>query len=152
MPTATRKAAGYCTCCAANWAKLLSGKAFRAYYAKYDGGNANTDDLRAEMEKASGQNLEQFFKQWVYTAGAPHLNITWRYDAIKKAADLTITQKQAALFDFPLEVSIDGKQHTLSVKNKITTLTIPLKMKPTSVIADPNVNLLAAIDAKEAIQ
>ncbi|HTD41718.1 MAG TPA: M1 family metallopeptidase [Mucilaginibacter sp.] len=127
-------------------------KGIRAYYAKYDGGNANTDNLRAELEKASGKNLEQFFKQWIYTAGAPHLNINWRYNSSKKAVDLTVTQKQAALFDFPLEISIGGKRQILLVKNKVTTLSIPLKVKPSSVIVDPNVNLLAAFDVKEAIQ
>lgn len=127
-------------------------KGIRAYYAKYDGGNANTDNLRAELEKASGKNLEQFIKQWIYTAGAPHLSIIWRYDASKKAVDLNITQKQAASFEFPLEVSINGKLHTLLVKNKVTTLSIPLMAKPVSVMADPDVNLLAAFEVKEAMQ
>jgi aminopeptidase N len=127
-------------------------KGIRSYYAKYSGGNANTDMLRAELEKASGQNLEQFFNQWIFTAGAPHLSINWRYDIAKKTVDLTITQKQAALFDFPLEISIDGKRHKLLVKNKTTILKVPLKTKPAAVIADPNVNLLAAFDVKEAIQ
>jgi aminopeptidase N len=127
-------------------------KGIRAYYAKYNGGNANTDDLRAEMEKASGKNLEQFFKQWIFTSGAPHLTINWRYDATKKSAEITVTQKQSVVFDFPLEVSVGGKVHTLSVKNKVTSLVIPLKGKPSSIVVDPNVNLLAGFDVKEAIQ
>lgn len=127
-------------------------KGIRAYYAKYNGGNANTDDLRAEMEKASGKNLEQFFKQWIYTSGAPHLSISWRYDAIKKSAEIRVTQKQLVLFDFPLEVSVGGKVYTMSVKNKVTSQVIPLKTKLSSVIVDPNVNLLAGFDVKEVIQ
>ncbi|MGZ3811255.1 MAG: M1 family aminopeptidase, partial [Mucilaginibacter sp.] len=83
-------------------------KGIRAYYAKYKNSNANTDDLRAMMEQASGQNLEPFFKQWLRTPGTPHLTITWKYDAAKKAVELSITQKQETLFEFPLEVSVDG--------------------------------------------
>jgi aminopeptidase N len=127
-------------------------KGIRAYYKKYDGKNANTGNLRAELESASGQNLQQFFKQWVYTTGAPRLNISWHYDETKKAVDLTVTQKQATAFDFPLEVSISGKMHVLSVKNKITSLSIPVKAKPVTIMIDPNVNLLAMFEVKEAIQ
>ncbi len=127
-------------------------KGIRNYYAKYDGSNANTDDLRTVLEQTSGQNLEQFFKQWLYTPGTPHLSITWKYDTSKKAIELHITQKQDVLFDFPLEMSIGGKRHTITVKNKITTLHVPLKVKPSSVVIDPNVNLLAAFLVKEEIQ
>jgi aminopeptidase N len=127
-------------------------KGIRNYYAKYDGGNANTDDLRAILEQASGQNLEQFFKQWLYAPGTPRLYITWKYNADKKAVELNITQKQNRPFDFPLEFSIGNKLHTMAVKNKTTTIQIPLKEKPASIIIDPNVNLLSGFEVKEEIQ
>ena len=127
-------------------------KGISVYYKKYDGKNANTENLRAELENASGQNLELFFKQWVYTAGAPHLNIIWRYDSAKKSVDVTVTQKQAVAFDFPLEISIAGKSHIISVKNKVTSLSVPVKAKPSSISVDSNVNLLAMFNVKEAIQ
>ncbi len=127
-------------------------KGIRAYYKKYDGKNANTENLRAKLEVASGQNLQQFFKQWIYTAGAPHLNITWHYDAAKKAVDLKVIQKQATAFNFPLEVSLAGKLHKLSVKSKTANMSIPARVKPTSISVDPNVSLLAAFDVKETVQ
>ncbi|MGZ3822609.1 MAG: M1 family aminopeptidase, partial [Mucilaginibacter sp.] len=128
-------------------------KGIRAYYAKYKNSNANTDDLRAMMEQASGQNLEPFFKQWLRTPGTPHLTITWKYDAAKKSVELSITQKHETLFEFPLEVSVDGKTQSVSVKNKVTTIQMPLKKRPSSIVVDPNVNLLAGFDAvKEEIQ
>ena len=127
-------------------------KGIRAYYKKYDGKNANTENLRAKLEAASGQNLKQFFKQWIYTAGAPHLNITWHYNAAKKTVDLMVTQKQAIAFDFPLEVSISGKINKVSIKTKTTNLSIPVKTRPTSIAVDPNVNLLAAFEVKEPVQ
>ncbi len=33
------------------------------------------DDLRKRMEEVSGQNLSQFFQQWLYTAGHPVVDI-----------------------------------------------------------------------------
>ena len=127
-------------------------KGIHNYYARYDGGNANTDDLRAVMEQASGQNLGQFFKQWLYTAGTPKLDIMWRYNAEKKTVDMTITQKQDVVFEFPLELSISDKSQTLSIKNKVTNIQLALVEKPSSVIIDPQVNLLAGFKIKEDIQ
>jgi aminopeptidase N len=124
-------------------------KGIRNYYAKYDGGNANTTNLRQMLENASGQNLESFFKQWLYTPGHPQLNITWKYDAGKQAVELNVTQTQNTLFEFPLEVAIDGKSQTVPIKDKTTTVQFPAAAKPTSVIVDPNVNLLAGFEVAE---
>ncbi|HWZ04590.1 MAG TPA: M1 family aminopeptidase [Mucilaginibacter sp.] len=125
-------------------------KGIRNYYAQYKNGNANTDDLCKVMEKASGQNLEQFFKQWLYTAGHPQLNITWKYDEAKKVVEMTITQKQSTLFEFPLEISIDGQSKILDIKNKAVTAVFPVTEKPKAIIADPNVNLLAGFEVGES--
>jgi len=118
-------------------------KGIRSYYAKYNGGNANTDDFRKVMEQASGQNLEVFFKQWLFTAGHPQLNVNWIYNADKKRVELTIEQKQKSLYDVPVELSIGGEKHTVQIKDKITTVQFPAATKPASIITDPDVNLLA---------
>jgi aminopeptidase N len=127
-------------------------KGIRAYYAKYENSNANTDDLRMVMEQASGENLAQFFKQWLYTAGAPHLNVIWEYSPSKKVLELTVIQTQPDLLEFPLEIEIAGKLHQLNIKNKTTSLSVPLKVKPSAIAIDPNMSLLADFDVKEAIQ
>jgi aminopeptidase N len=118
-------------------------KGIRNYYAKCDGGNANTDDLRLMLEQASGQDLKLFFKQWLYTAGHPQLDITWKYDAGKKIVALNITQKQAVLYDFQLDIAVNGELHTLNIKNKTTAIKLPANTKILSLKVDPNVNLLA---------
>jgi aminopeptidase N len=124
-------------------------KGIRAYYAKYNGGNANTDDLENVMAQASGQNLDQFFKQWLYTAGHPKLGISWHYDAGNKNLALTIMQNQDVPFEFPLDLSIDGKLQTLAIKDKVTSINLPATARPTSVLPDPNVNLLASFEVTE---
>jgi aminopeptidase N len=125
-------------------------KGIRNYYAKYDGGNASTGDLRQMLENASGQDLKPFFKQWLYTPGHPQLNITWKYDAAKGAVELNITQTQNALFDFPLEVSMGGQLHTIAVKDKSTTVSFPATAKPAEIVIDPDVNLLAGFEVAES--
>ena len=121
-------------------------KGIRNYYAKYRGGNANTDDLRLVMEQTSGQDLKQFFNQWLRTAGHPDLSITWHYDADKNIADINIVQKQATVYEFTLQVTLDGELHNISIKDKTTTVQFPVKAKPTTVIADPDVNLLGSFE------
>ncbi|MEO6850901.1 MAG: M1 family metallopeptidase [Mucilaginibacter sp.] len=121
-------------------------KGIRAYYAKYDGSNANTDDLRTIMEQASGQNLEQFFKQWLFTPGHPQLQAGWKYNAAKKTVSITIEQKQPNLYEFTVECLIDKKLHKINMKNQSTNITIPVASKPTAILFDPNVNLLATFD------
>src|SRR5260221_14120135 len=56
-------------------------QSIRDYYTTYAGKNADTHDLQTIFEKHSGQNLDVFFRQWLYTAGQPSLNITWKMDA-----------------------------------------------------------------------
>lgn len=118
-------------------------KGIRAYYAKYRNANANTEDFKKIMELASGQDLDLFFKQWLYTAGHPHLVISQTFDKGSKKMRFTITQKQPVVFEFPLEVSIDGQLHTISVNSQTTTADLPATSATARVVFDPNVNLLA---------
>ena len=118
-------------------------KGIRAYYAKYNGGNANTNDFRHVMEQAGGQCLRSFFKQWLYTPGTPNIEYGWAYNQSKKTLSITIVQVQGTPFEFPIEFLIGGRLKTVQIKDKTTNLTIPVLTKPGAVIPDPDVNLLA---------
>ena len=121
-------------------------KGIREYYAAYAGKNASTEDLQKVFEKASGQNLETFFKQWLYTPGQPQLDIEWKYNAAKKQVSVTVTQLQEALFEFPLQMSVvDGRispVETFNIKNRVTQFQIRVSEKPAALNVDPEVNLL----------
>ena len=123
-------------------------KGVRAYYAKYKGSNANTDDLRLVMEQTSGQDLKQFFTQWLRTPGHPSLDVAWNYDADKGLIDFIVDQKQETVFNFPLEYTVDGQKHTTIINQKFNHFQIPAKAAPTAVIIDANVNLLADYQMK----
>jgi len=121
-------------------------KGIREYYAAYAGKNASTEDLQKVFEKASNQNLGTFFKQWLYKPGQPQLDIAWKYDAAKKEVSVTVTQQQASLFEFPLQMSFaEGRRSTIetfNIKNKVTQLKIHVSEKPVVLNVDPEVNLL----------
>jgi aminopeptidase N len=121
-------------------------KGIRAYYAQYKNANANTDDFRVVMEKASGQNLEQFFKQWLYTPGHPKLAIEWVYDDNQKRILLSVAQKQEQPFAFPLQIAIDGQVKTFYVNGNSALFPVSVNARPTTITVDPNVNLLAEFE------
>lgn len=121
-------------------------KSIRTYYSTYAGKTAGTDDLRKVFEKVSGENLEQFFKQWLYTAGVPRLKISWKFDVTKKNILITIEQLQTEKFQFPLSLSVISSKGSMSKKILITkpleVFSIPSKDKPNKIEADPGISLL----------
>jgi aminopeptidase N len=111
-------------------------KGIRAYVAAYAGRNANTDDFRHEMEKASGQDLTAFFQQWLHTQGIPVLSVR-----PAETGTMMVEQLQEPLFTFPLEYKIGDSPEILRImiKDRVTFFSILGAQK---VQIDPEVNLL----------
>lgn len=124
-------------------------KGIRVYYKTYSRHNANTTDLEKVFEKVSHEDLQTFFRQWLFTPGQPMLKVDWKYNSSKKVVLLQIEQTQANLFQFPLQVSFTNGNKTvtktINVKDKITEKNIPLPFEPNDIIIDPNVSLLFAL-------
>lgn len=119
----------------------------RTYYDRFKGKNADTEDFRRVAEQASGKNLEQFFKQWLYTPGLPQLSIRHKFD--EKAGELTVvvTQLQNPIFQFPLDIQIDSdarksKTTTVQIAEKVETFKFKVQKKLLRVTFDPNTSLL----------
>jgi aminopeptidase N len=121
-------------------------KSIRSYYAAYAGKNADTKDLQNIFEKVSGKNLSQFFQQWLYTPGIPMLDISWNYLTVEKKVSITIKQLQKTPFSFPLELQLKNSTvtKTITISKQEETFFIPVKVKPTKVVLDPNTSLLFA--------
>ncbi len=122
----------------------------QAYYKKYFNANATTNDLIAEMEKASNQNLKPFFSQWLYKPDNLKLSWTWDYDAASKQILIHVQQHQSSgfVFDVPVEFGImkNGVAETQLVKQQLNTQTADFKIasatKPAFVSLDPRTVLL----------
>ena len=135
-------------------------KIIRNYYDAYKGKNADTKDFENIAEKISGKNLDIFFQQWLYTAGLPHLSISWKYLLKGKKIEVTVEQTQKSfIFQFPLEIAIASKQskkrpdsyrvEKLYVTKIKETFTLSAKEKPKQIIADPNISFLYTGAVKE---
>jgi aminopeptidase N len=121
-------------------------KGVRAYYKRYAGGNASTDDLRSVLEEVSGKDLKAFFNQWLYTPGQPVLREEHSFDPKKNSLSVTITQQQANVFSFPLEIEIGTAKgpvrKTLQVSKASQQFIITGVTGVKSITLDPAVKLL----------
>jgi aminopeptidase N len=130
-------------------------KGLRDYYNSHREANATTEDLRAALEKSSGNNLKEFFARWVYGSGHPQYQVRWGLGESRGGASLKVTvnqlQRGAAFLDpLPIEVTVNGQQikRTIYPKAKLATLTISLSGKPTSTRFDPDETLLKEVVSK----
>ncbi len=117
----------------------------KAYYQKYQLGNALTDDFRNVMESVSRTDLKPFFQQWIFKAGHPQIDATWKYDAGKKIVILSIMQKQPVPFEFPLELSLEGAGRSTEkvlINAKKQEFRFSSSQKPSGLVLDPDTWLL----------
>jgi aminopeptidase N len=130
--------------------------ALRSYYTAYRDGTALTDDLRAAMEGSSGQKLDWFFDQWLRRPGFPEIDVTWSSDPSSHEVMLDIVQaSRFGAFRFPLTVELRDAGGAM----RRATVLIPAEARvhialpratqlasPRTLVADPDVELLARID------
>jgi aminopeptidase N len=129
-------------------------RGLRSYYAKYRDSTALSDDLRRELEQASGRSLGPFFDQWLRRPGFADPAIGWAFDPSTGNVTLFVQQESArGAYAFPLTVVVTdagGVPHRLSVNVPAEPrATLPLTgrfdRKPKSLAFDPDSLLLARI-------
>jgi aminopeptidase N len=123
-----------------------------AYYDRYKGKNADTNDLLKVAEEISHKDLHQFFQEWLYTPGIPQLEIQWKYNGKDKTVSVTINQIQSQpAFEFPLDLELETKTSkatmtTLNITKRTETFTLGVADPDVKLTFDPKINLL--FDAK----
>ena len=94
-----------------------------------------TQDFKKSIEEVTGQNLDWFFKQWLYEAGYPKYDVKWNYLQRNRSVQLRIKQTQKGnLFKMPIKIRIDKKEHEVWVKEKDFMIEIPALKRPEMVI------------------
>ncbi len=120
-------------------------RGIRTYYRNYTHSNALTEDFRKVMEEVSGQDLSDFFAQWLNEEGFPELKWDWKFRKGKVDIRLQQTQKHH-LYNFPLEIGIKTANgmvmHTVDVTERKHTFSFEVNEAPEAVILDPEVWLL----------
>jgi aminopeptidase N len=126
----------------------------KSYYATYRHGTVLTDDLRREMERASGQSLGQFFDQWLRRPGVAEPAIGWAWNASEQSVSLFVLQDgPRGAYELPITVVLtdaDNQQRRFVVAvpaEERATLPLPGRFteRPRSLAFDPDDFLLARI-------
>jgi len=118
------------------------------YYARYQNGNALTDDFRRVMEEVSGKALEAFFRQWVFTPGQPAIAGSWVWANGVLTVEIRQTQTTTTVYQTALDIGIvvdraaAPRIETVSVDQRVQTFTIELDKEPVDVVLDPGTWLL----------
>lgn len=121
---------------------------------------AETIDVQRAFEDVSGQDLEQFFAQWVYRPGVPRLTADIAWSADDHAIKISLAQTQtidadnpAFAFDLPVLIaSQDGTQTraVMHVNTKEASASFPAEAAPLFVALDPDLTVLADLKITQA--
>jgi aminopeptidase N len=132
--------------------------ALKHYLEANRGKNVVTADLTKAIEEATHINVDQFFSQWVYGAGAPKLDVSYTYDPAKKQVLLNVKQTQklegrVGLFRFPVDVEITNatgpKLYNLVVSKESETFPLPSDTSPFMVLFDKSTQILKSAEFRK---
>ena len=130
-------------------------RGLRGYYKAHAEANATTEDLRDALEKASGQDLHEFFTRWIYGSGHPIYEVSSASTELGRAGGfLTITLKQtqsgdAFLDPVPIEITSGSEKKRIVIRpeGKIATERVRIGGGPPSIEIDPDGTLLKELAA-----
>ena len=141
--------------------KLGDEQFFRALHHYLDanrGQNVVTADLQKAVEQATSVDVDKFFEQWVYGAGAPQFNVSYVYDPDARQVQLTVKQSQkvegrVGLFDVPVDIEIatdKGREtHTVEINQASQTVNLPADTAPLMVVFDKGDKVMKSVAFKK---
>jgi len=121
--------------------------------------NVVSADLAKAIEESSGTNVDQFFDQWIYGAGAPRFIVRSTYDDAGRKVSLSIKQTQkveahVGLFRVPVDVSITTskgeKNFPIEVSKADETFTFAVDGPPLMVLFDKGDKILKSVDFQKS--
>jgi len=125
-------------------------RGIRIYYDAHKNSIADSEDLRAAFEKASGRDFKEFFARWIYGAGHPRYELSWEWKTDRKKVRLVLRQLQTEPA-FPNALPVDivtasGKRRVfLKPTGKQTIEEVKLNEAPASISIDPENTILKEV-------
>ncbi len=128
------------------------------YLTTNRGQNVVTADLEKAIDHSTSTNVDHFFHQWIWRAGAPRYEVSYTYDDAAHQVKLNVKQTQKVegmvdLFDMPVEVEIatasGRKTSTIQVSQADETFTLPADSAPQMVLFDKGDNILKTLEFKK---
>ena len=119
------------------------------------GKNVVTADLVKAIEAETHINVDQFFTQWVYGAGAPKFDLAYMYDDAKHQIVLKVKQAQkvegrVGIFRVPVAVEITtasgAKTYPITVSKPEEAFALPADSAPLMVLFDKGGHVLKSAE------
>jgi aminopeptidase N len=130
-------------------------RALKHYLETYRLQNVVSADLAKAIEESSGTNIDQFFDQWIYGAGAPRFDVRSSYNTAAKKVSLSVKQTQkveghVGLFRVPIDVAVTTsrgeKIFPIEVSKAEETFSFAAEEQPTMVLFDKGDRILKSAD------
>jgi aminopeptidase N len=121
--------------------------------------NVVTADLVKAIEESTGTNVDPFFDQWIYGAGAPRFSVKSTYDAAEKKVSLNVKQTQkveghVGLFRVPVDVAITTaggeKVFPVEVSKAEETFSFTVDGPPLMALFDKGNKILSSLDFQKS--
>ncbi|MGA7921118.1 MAG: M1 family aminopeptidase [Candidatus Acidiferrales bacterium] len=120
--------------------------------------NVVTADLEKALDESTHTNVDHFFHQWIWRAGAPEYEVSYSYDDSAQQIKLKVKQTQKVegmvdLFDMPVEIEIatasGRKTYPIEVNKAEETFTLPADGAPLMVLFDKGDTVLKSVEFKK---
>lgn len=130
-------------------------RALHRYLEDNRGKNVVTADLQKSIEQATSVNVDEFFRQWVFRAGAPRFEVHDSYDAAAHVLTLDVVQTQniqgaVSLFDVPVSVEVTTasgrKTYPIRVSKASESFTFPAESAPLMILFDKGDEVLKSVE------
>ncbi len=130
-------------------------RGLKHYLEANRGKNVVTADLTKAIEEETHTNVDQFFSQWVYGAGAPKFDLSYAYDDAKHQVVLKVKQTQkvegrVGLFHIPTDVEITtaagAKDYPITVSKAEEAFSLPADSAPVMVLFDKGGHILKSAE------
>src|SRR4030095_1360009 len=130
-------------------------RGLRHYLEVNRGKNVVTADLAKAIEEETHSNVDRFFSQWVYGAGAPKFDLSYTYDDLKHQVTLKVKQTQKleggfGLFRVPTDVestpASGAKTYRITVSKAEEAFALPADSAPIMVLFDKGGHILKAAE------
>jgi aminopeptidase N len=117
--------------------------------------NVETHDLKKAIEETTGQNLDWFFRQWVWEPGYPEYDVKWSYNQRNKSVKLKVKQKQnlkhTNIFKMPIQIQIDDELQTVWIEDKEMVYEVPASKRPKLVIFNAGMRIPCKVTFTKSI-
>ena len=117
--------------------------------------NVATADLIKAIEESTHVDVDRFFDQWIYGAGAPRFTVSTSYDPDAKQVRMQVRQTQdvrghVGLFQAPVEVAVTTaagtKSFPITVAKADETFSFPADSEPLLVLFDKGDKILKSAE------